>query len=58
MLYAILCYDSDEVVGAWSPEQDAAVMASLGVVQDKLESQGQLGPVARLMPTAAAKTAR
>jgi hypothetical protein len=58
MLYAILCYDSDEVVGAWSPEQDAAVMTSLGIVQDKLESQGKLGPVARLMPTAAAKTVR
>jgi hypothetical protein len=58
MLYAILCYDSDKVVGAWSPEQDAAVMTSLGIVQEKLERQGKLGPVARLMPVASAKTVR
>jgi hypothetical protein len=58
MLYAILCYDSEEVVGAWSPEQDAAVMARLGAVQQKLAEQGRLGPVARLLPTTAATTVR
>jgi hypothetical protein len=58
MLYAILCYDSEKVVGAWSPEQDAAVMTSLGIVQEKLAGQGKLGPVARLMPAASAKTVR
>jgi hypothetical protein len=56
MLYAILCYDQEEVVCAWSPEQDAAVIAKLDVVQDKLKRQGRLGPVARLMPTTAAAT--
>jgi hypothetical protein len=56
MLYAILCYDQEEVVCAWSPEQDAAVIAKLEVVQDKLRRQGRLGPVARLMPTTAAAT--
>src|SRR5262249_31047425 len=42
----------------WSKEQDAAVMKKLAVVQDKLASQGRLGPVARLLPTTAAATLR
>ena len=58
MLYAILCYDSEEVVGAWSKQTDTAVMERLGVVQEKLAKQGRLGPVARLMPTTAATTVR
>jgi hypothetical protein len=58
MLYAILCYDSEDVVGSWSKEEDAAVMAKLSVVQEKLAKQGRLGPVARLMPTTAATTIR
>jgi hypothetical protein len=33
-------------------------MARLGAVQDKLASEGRLGPVARLMPTTAATTLR
>jgi hypothetical protein len=58
MLYAILCYDQEDVVSAWSREKDAAVMASLGTVQEGLARQGRLGPVARLMPTTAATTVR
>src|SRR3954462_9971868 len=58
MLYAILCYDSEEAVGAWTKEQDDTAMAKLAVVQDKLTKQGKLGPVARLMPTTAATTLR
>ena len=58
MLYAILCYDSEEVVGAWTKEEDAAAIAKLDVVQEKLKKQGRLGPVARLMPTTAATTLR
>ncbi|WP_426956649.1 YciI family protein [Muricoccus radiodurans] len=58
MLYAILCYDSEDVVGAWTTEQDAAVMAKLDVVQRKLAAEGRLGPVARLLPTTAATTVR
>jgi hypothetical protein len=58
MMYAILCYDSEDVVCAWTKEQDDAVMASLGAVQDKLAAQQRLGPVARLMPTKAATTIR
>jgi hypothetical protein len=58
MLYAILCYDSEAVVGSWTKEQDAAVIAKLGAVQDKLAREGRLGPVARLMPTTTATTLR
>jgi hypothetical protein len=58
MLYAILCYDSEEVVGAWTKEQDDAAIAKLQVVEHKLAQQGRLGPVARLMPTTAATTIR
>jgi|SRR4051812_26449059 hypothetical protein len=58
MLYAILCYDSEDVVGAWTKEEDDAAMVKLGVVQQKLAREGRLGPVARLMPTTAATTLR
>ena len=58
MLYAILCYDSEDVVSAWSKEEDDTVMARLGAVQEKLTAQGRLGPVARLLPTTAATTVR
>jgi hypothetical protein len=58
MLYAILCYDSEEVVSAWTKEEDEAAVAALGVVQQKLREQRRLGPVARLMPTTAATTIR
>ncbi len=58
MLYAILCYDSEDAVGAWSKEEEDAVMARLGAVQRKLADQGRLGPVARLLPTTAATTIR
>ena len=58
MLYALLCYHSEDVVCSWSKEEDAAVMAKLGVVQERLTKAGKLGPVARLMPTTAATTLR
>lgn len=58
MLYALLCYHDEDLVGSWSKEHDAAVMAKLAVVQEKLAQQGRLGPVARLLPTTAAATLR
>jgi hypothetical protein len=58
MLYAILCYDSEDIVGSWSKEEDAAVMTRLAAVEDKLSQQKKLGPVARLMPTTSAVTVR
>jgi hypothetical protein len=58
MLYAILCYNSEDVVGAWTKEEDDACMARLHKVEEKLSKQGRLGPVARLLPTTAATTLR
>ena len=58
MLYAVLCYDREDVVGAWSREEDEAVMVRLMAVQEKLAAQGRIGPVARLLPTTAATTIR
>ena len=58
MLYAILCYDSEDVVESWTPDQDAAVITKLEVVTDRLAREGRLGPVARLMPTTTATTLR
>ena len=58
MLYAILCYDAEAVLGSWTKEQDAAAIAKLDVVQDKLAREGRLGPVARLMPSTTATTLR
>ena len=56
MLYALLCYNTESVVGSWTKEQDDAVMAKLIAVQEKLARRGKLGPVARLAPTKTAKT--
>ena len=58
MLYAILCYHDEDVVGCWSKAEDDAVMARLAVVHGKLSREGRLGPVARLLPTTAATTLR
>jgi hypothetical protein len=58
MLYAILCYHDEDLVGSWSKEQDVAVMSKLAVIQDRLKKEGRLGPVARLLPTTAATTLR
>ena len=58
MLYAILCYHDEDLVGSWTHEQDADVMSRLAVVQDRLKKDGRLGPVARLLPTTAATTLR
>ncbi len=58
MQYAILCYDSEEVVCAWTKEQDDAAVAALDGVQQNLARERRLGPVARLMPTTNATTIR
>ena len=58
MHYAILCYDSEEAVFAWTPEKDAQVMRDLGEVTGQIAARRQLGPVARLMPTTSAVTLR
>jgi hypothetical protein len=58
MLYAILCYNQEDVVGQWSKEEDEQVMARLMAVQEPWKKEGRLGPVARLLPTTAATTLR
>jgi hypothetical protein len=58
MLYAILCYHDEDVVYSWSKQEDAAVMARLAVVQDRLTQAGKLGPSLRLLPTTTATTLR
>ena len=58
MLYAILCYNDEAVVGSWPKEKDDAVIAQRGKVTRKLAAEGKLGPVARLMPTTAAVSIR
>jgi hypothetical protein len=56
MHYAILCYNSEALVTSWTAEEDAAVMARLDVVHQRLEREGKLGPAARLSATTAAVT--
>jgi hypothetical protein len=58
MLYAVFCYNSESVVGAWSKEKDDAVMAHHQSVMARFAAKGKLGPVARLMPTTTATTVR
>jgi hypothetical protein len=58
MLYAVLCYNDENAVGSWSKEEDDAVMARLGKVEDAMKAKGKLGPVARLLPTTSATTLR
>jgi len=58
MLYAILCYNCEDVIGSWTKEQGDATMARLAVVEQKLAKEGRLGPVARLLPTTSATTLR
>ena len=58
MLYALLCYNSEDVVFSWSQEEDDAVMDRLAKVHSKLHDAGKLGPSLRLMSTTTAATLR
>lgn len=58
MLYALLCYNDEATVFAWTKEEDAAVMGRLNVVHEKWEKAGKLKPSLRLLPTSAATTLR
>jgi hypothetical protein len=58
MLYAILAYHVEAEVMSWSPDEDAAVMADLLRVHERLTQEGRLGPAARLGPTDKARTLR
>jgi hypothetical protein len=58
MLYAILCYNDEDVVWSWSQEEEKKVMGRLTVVRDRLAKAGMLGPSLRLLPTTSATTLR
>lgn len=58
MLYALLCYNAEDVVFSWTQEEDDAVMARLNVVHERLREAGKMGPALRLLPTTAATTLR
>ncbi|HET6621375.1 MAG TPA: YciI family protein [Dongiaceae bacterium] len=58
MLYAVLCYNSEDTVFSWSKQEEETVMTRLIAAQEKMARAGKLGPVARLMPTTAATTLR
>jgi hypothetical protein len=58
MLYAILCYNDEDLVWNWAKEEEDATMARLHAVEDQIAAKGKLGPVARLLPTTAATTLR
>lgn len=58
MLYAILCYNSEDTFATWSKAEHDTVMNRLAVVTDALAKAGRLGPVAQLMPTTTATTLR
>jgi hypothetical protein len=58
MLYAILAYHVEAHVMSWTPEEDAALMADLHRVHDRLNQKGRLGPAARLGATKRARTLR
>ena len=58
MLYAVICYNNEDVVWSWTKEEDAAVMDRLDVVHQKLIKEGRMGPALRLLPTTSATTLR
>ncbi|HTK35706.1 MAG TPA: YciI family protein [Caulobacteraceae bacterium] len=58
MLYALLCYNSEDVVYSWTQEEDDAVMARLDVVHKAMAAKGKMGPALRLLPTTSATTLR
>jgi hypothetical protein len=58
MLYAVLCYSDENVVGSWTKEEDDACLARLAQVHGRMAQRNKLGPVVRLLPTTAATTLR
>ena len=40
MQYAILCYNDENAVSAWTKEEDDACMARLGKVQEAMAAKG------------------
>ena len=58
MLYALLCYNAEDVIYSWTQAEDDAVMARLNTVHEELHKAGKMGPALRLLPTTSATTLR
>jgi len=58
MLYALLCYGSEDEVASWTPEQEQDVMSRCVLAEDEMALFGARGPALRLMPTTTAITLR
>jgi hypothetical protein len=56
--YAILCYDREEIIEAWTKAEEDRVIGQHRAYASKLAQKGKLGPVLRLLPTSAAMTVR
>ncbi len=58
MFYAILAYHVEGAIKALTPQEDAALMAELLKINERLYADGSLGPSARLGETQSACTLR
>ena len=58
MLYVMLAYHDEGYVQSWSDEDDAALMAKLDGVHERMAREARLGPAARLGATGKAVTVR
>lgn len=58
MQYAILCYDDEAVIDAWSKARDEEVIGKHRAYAQELAQKGKLGPVLRLVSTGSAMTVR
>jgi hypothetical protein len=58
MLYALLCYGSEDEVAAWTREHEQAVVSRCADAAGRMDSFGARGPAFRLMPTTTALTLR
>lgn len=58
MQYAILCYDDERLIEAWTKARDEEVIGKHRAYAGELARKGKLGPVLRLLPTTAAMTVR
>src|SRR5437868_3336057 len=56
MLYAMLAYHDEGHVQSWSDAEDAALMAELDGVHERMGREQRLGPAARLGATSRAVT--
>lgn len=58
MLYALLCYGSEDEVACWTREQEQSVRQRCATAAGNMESLGARGPAFQLMPTTTAITLR